>query len=342
MSFWDQIKDLFKTKEEISDEEAQRAGAAIEGETSSGLVDALKNLEAELENGKEQKEPDYDKMFPQVTLEKVEYKPASDEEIENRAAAETAGDYQKKTRNLLDETKLKGEQLAAYGKQLSEKKANALSDAEATVERAKEAASNDMLKRGIARSSIAPNILGEYDRAGFEKSTEITNAYDSKIADVEKEISGLETEKQKSLQELDLAHAKEVSDRIAELKAERLKLSNEAIEQNNKIAQKQADLDQNRLKDIENYKAEAKKKAEEEAKKLDEYEKKYGYSGEKQQNYAKRYELALRYYLTVDSDVALKAFESSANMKYYLGNYYDRLKSLLQDRANNTDRYGVT
>ena len=39
---------------------------------------------------------------------------------------------------------------------------------------------------------------------------------------------------------------------------------------------------------------------------------------------------------------ALKALESSANMKYYLGNYYDKLKSVLTDRANNTDRYGIT
>lgn len=42
MSIWDKIEDLFKTKEEIADEEAQRAGAAVEGETTSGLVDALK------------------------------------------------------------------------------------------------------------------------------------------------------------------------------------------------------------------------------------------------------------------------------------------------------------
>ncbi len=48
MSIWDKIEDLFKTKEEIADEEAQRAGAAVEGETTSGLVDALKNLEDEL------------------------------------------------------------------------------------------------------------------------------------------------------------------------------------------------------------------------------------------------------------------------------------------------------
>lgn len=48
MSIWDKIEDLFKTKEEIADEEAQRTGAAVEGETTSGLVDALKNLEDEL------------------------------------------------------------------------------------------------------------------------------------------------------------------------------------------------------------------------------------------------------------------------------------------------------
>ena len=30
MSIWDKIEDLFKTKEEIADEEAQRAGAAVE------------------------------------------------------------------------------------------------------------------------------------------------------------------------------------------------------------------------------------------------------------------------------------------------------------------------
>lgn len=342
MSIWDKIEDLFKTKEEIADEEAQRAGAAVEGETTSGLVDALKNLEDELNKKNTVEEPDYDKLFPEVKLEKKEYTPATDEEIEKRAQDETAGDYQKKTQNLLDSVKKKGEELSDYNKQLSEKKIASLAGAESAVERAKETASDDMLKRGLGRSSIVAGILGEYDKAGLEKAAEILNSYDSKIADVEKEISGLESEKKKSLDELDLAHAKEVSDRIAELKEERLKLSNEAIAENNKIAQKQADLDADRLKDIEKYKEDRKKKAEDEAKQLAEYEKKYGYSGEKQQNYAKRYELALRYYLTVDSDIALKALESSANMKYYLGNYYDKLKSVLTDRANNTDRYGIT
>lgn len=342
MSIWDKIEDLFKTKEEIADEEAQRAGAAVEGETTSGLVDALKNLEDELNKKNTVEEPDYDKLFPEVKLEKKEYAPATDEEIEKRAQDETAGDYQKKTQNLLDSAKKKGEELSDYNKQLSEKKTASLADAESAVERAKETASDDMLKRGLGRSSIVAGILGEYDKAGLEKAAEIMNSYDSKIADVEKEISGLESEKKKSLDELDLAHAKEVSDRIAELKEERLKLSNEAIAENNKIAQKQADLDAERLEGIEKYKEDRKKKAEDEAKQLAEYEKKYGYSGEKQQNYAKRYELALRYYLTVDSDIALKALESSANMKYYLGNYYDKLKSVLTDRANNTDRYGIT
>lgn len=55
-----------------------------------------------------------------------------------------------------------------------------------------------MLKRGLGRSSIVAGILGEYDKAGLEKAAEIMNSYDSKIADVEKEISGLEYEKKKA------------------------------------------------------------------------------------------------------------------------------------------------
>ncbi len=342
MSIWDDIKDLFKTKSEAADDEAQRAGAAIEGETTSGLVDALKQLEQQLESKNQSAEPDYDALFPKITLEKVEYTPSTDEQLQLKAESELSGDYAKEIQNLSDYTKNKGEQLAEYGQKLETDKAAALKETADAVASAKSSASDDMLKRGLGRSSIVSEILGGYDKAGIEKTADLVNTYNAKISDVEKEIGSLETEKQKSIADLDLDYAKKLSERIDELKEERLKLSNEAIEANNDIAKKQAQLDADRLKDIENYKSDSAKKAAEAAEKQATYEKKYGYSSEKQENYAKRYDLALRYYLTVDSDIALQAFESSANMKYYLGNYYDKLKSLLKERANNSDRYGIT
>ncbi len=120
---------------------------------------------------------------------------------------------------------------------------------------------------------------------------------------------------------------------------QRDKLVEEATATNKANAEKEAAYALKRQSDISDYFAEKEAAKKEAAAALAEYESTYGYSGTKQENYAQRYELALDFYLTLDPDVAVKALEASANMKYYLGNNYEKLLSVLKDRTSTTNRY---
>ena len=70
-----------------------------------------------------------------------------------------------------------------------------------------------------------------------------------------------------------------------------------------------------------------------------EEERKYGYTGAKQENYAKRYDIAFDFYSSLSPDIAADALAASPSMKYYLGNYYDKLMSALKGEEGQTRYY---
>ena len=83
----------------------------------------------------------------------------------------------------------------------------------------------------------------------------------------------------------------------------------------------------------------SRKKKQEKEKEQQEYESKYGYSGEKLENYSERYRIAYDFYSALSPDVAVDALKASPNMKYYLGNLYDKLLSSLQSKNSDQKFY---
>ena len=65
----------------------------------------------------------------------------------------------------------------------------------------------------------------------------------------------------------------------------------------------------------------------------------FGYRGAKQENYAERYNIALDFYTSLSPDIAADALAASPSMKYYLGNYYDKLLGVLRGDNSATSIY---
>ena len=68
------------------------------------------------------------------------------------------------------------------------------------------------------------------------------------------------------------------------------------------------------------------------------HENKYGYTGAKQENYSKRYDIAYDFYSSLSPDIAADALEASPNMKYYLGAYYNKLLDSLKNKQEGETR----
>ena len=65
----------------------------------------------------------------------------------------------------------------------------------------------------------------------------------------------------------------------------------------------------------------------------------FGYRGAKQETYAERYNIALDFYTSLSPDIAADALAASPSMKYYLGNYYDKLLGVLRGDNSATSIY---
>ena len=76
MSFWDDFKDLFKTKDQLEEEKNKKLQDALKKEES--VTNQLKQLE-DLYNSTLEEEPDINELFPQESgLETIEYTPKTD------------------------------------------------------------------------------------------------------------------------------------------------------------------------------------------------------------------------------------------------------------------------
>lgn len=109
-----------------------------------------------------------------------------------------------------------------------------------SYETAKNNASDEAIKRGIARSSIISEQLKDFDEA---KIKDVENAYATareKIAEADEKIGNLTEELSKAVASYDMEEAVKINERINSLKEERTKKQNEVTEYNNALKEKRA------------------------------------------------------------------------------------------------------
>jgi hypothetical protein len=337
-AFWNEVKKLFKSKQRLLEEESQSIGDAVKKEAS--LVEELKKLEKEYERTTTKPTVSADGKFPdKITLERVSYDAPTDSEIKSIAEAELANFVKSGAKKVDAETFDKAVKLNQKAVAAEKNKKATLAEIDELFKSLKASASVDAVKRGVGRSSIITEQLKDYDLAGANSKLDVEKQYKATVEDINLSLEELEAERENALEELNISYATKVTEKIVELKNQRDKLQNSAIEQNNKIAADEEKLNKELRREKDEYVAaeEAKIEAAEQLAKAEEI--KNGYSGDKQKNYADRYNLALEFYLSLEPDVALKALSASSNMEYYLGQYYDKLYAVLERRASKSDKY---
>lgn len=209
---------------------------------------------------------------------------------------------------------------------LAETKDNAVATVKSNYASAKREASDDALKRGLARSSIAVSVLDAFSQDEIDALNSIEKEYAGSLNEINFELNALDAQKKKALDDFDIAYAVKLNDKISSLTNDYNKKQQEIIEYNNKIAEKEKDyLDKynNLVADIQsdNY-SNATKKAE----LYNKYGSKFISTYTKNQIYD-----VLDNYFANKSNEEIKAVLDDENLKTALGsNYGDVLK-----------RYGV-
>lgn len=338
-SIWDEIKDLFKTDKQLEEERQRKINDALNAENS--VVDKLKELEKQYNDSLPKEEtPDLDALFPKDSgLKEIEYTPRSDEDIVSAAMKENAYDKGVKKSQIEDRYAKAIGALVDDKKSAKQNLTESYANLEKLYSQLRENSLNDSIKRGMARSSVASDKLSALDSAHVGAAGDIERGYTESVAKIDGDISALEKELGGALDQLDVKSASELEDRIQKLKDERDAKVKEYEKYNNEVRVKNDKYALERENKIADYLAQKEKEKAEKDKAQQAYEKENGYSGEKLDNYSKRYQLAYDFYSSLSPDVAVDALKASPNMKYYLGVYYDKLMSSLKTRANTSRRY---
>ncbi len=301
-------------------------------DSEEDVLKRFEELEREYQEYLKSKEEKYDldKLFPKDSgLKEIEYTPVSDEDIESAAKAQT--NYNKKQE--LDKVEAKyiaaQEALKDGKKEADNNLKKSYENLNKLYNELRQNVQDDVLRRGLARSSIATSSINDLNREHLDKTSEQEVAYRQVVDDIDGKIAKLEIDKEGAIIDLDIKYAIELDDEINRLKGERDKTVSEYEKYNNSIREKQEKFEEDRQDKIADFlRDKALEKTEKEKEQLA-LEKKYGYTGEKLVNYSKRYDAAYEYYSSLSPDIALAALKASPNMRYYLGNFYNDLVSVL-------------
>lgn len=186
--------------------------------------------------------------LPKVKLEEKTYAAPDDDTLKNTAESELE-DYRIGTeRSLRSKSEAEKTELEQKRDAYDSGRRGSESELEQKYAEAVRAIDSDVIRRGLARSSVATVERGALEREYLGKAADIAREYNGSIAKLESDMAAVDRKLQDALNDFNLTYAAKLNKRLSELKTEREQKMQEVIEYNNKIKQQQAKLDGDRAK----------------------------------------------------------------------------------------------
>lgn len=188
----------------------------------------------------------------------------------------------------------------------------------------KKDASDDAVKRGLARSSIIVSKLEAFDKGMLDSYLELDKEYQKKFSDLNSEKSLLEMQKQNALSSFDIAYAVKLEEKINELNSEIAKEEEKVLKYNNEIAEKEAEYE----KELEELQNKIIREDRQDNLDLIEYLTKEGVVAYDDLKAREKYEYAYEKLKGLSKEEALNELKNNVDYSKHLGRYYDKLLSI--------------
>ncbi len=221
-----------------AEKKAERASAAEKKAESVMTEEEMKQALSEIDD---RFVTSADDLPPPVEYDRIEYDAPTDEEIAEQAKESLEGYRASSVAEIRDDAEERRKNAESEKLAASEAARRAEKDAEEAYGTASRSLENDLIKRGLARSSVAAQESAAIEKDRAAAVTAARAAEDDELARIDSEINGLEADMNKALAAFDIAYAAELTERIAELTAEREEKRNEAIKYNNTLTEKERD-----------------------------------------------------------------------------------------------------
>ena len=195
------------------------------------LLKDLKNFNEQIEQGIANVNKN------QLSLTRLEYDAPTDDEIIKLASESLESKYKQKKDSLTDLTTEKKNVFLSAIERAKENSQREKIEVNDSFEKAKQSVENNALKRGMARSSVVVNEVGQLERQKNSQLGEVDRELTEKIEGINSQINSLEAELSQSIKDLDMEKAVELNEKITTLKEERKAKQDEVIKYNNSISE---------------------------------------------------------------------------------------------------------
>lgn len=170
---------------------------------------------------------------------RMEYEAPDDDALKARAEEGLAAYKAQGEQGIDREIEAMRKQYEAQTAAAKESHEQAARETEESYAAAKEDVNNDMLKRGLARSSVAANKQAQISQSEAKAKSDLAAAYEREVRELGEKINALGVQREQALNDFDLSYATKLSARIDELKKERDDKMSEVLKYNNSLAEKE-------------------------------------------------------------------------------------------------------
>lgn len=307
----------------FSDKESKE----IENKTKSidDVFKAFKDIDKKYEINLEDKSDSFNQS---LELERKQFERPDEKEVEKQAQ-EGLSEYKNASLNQIEnDYKTNKTAIDQQLETLDSSTKQSKSQLEEAYQSAKTNASNDAIKRGLARSSIIVNKLAEYDKNMLTEFSKIEKDYNDTFNKLNNQKSMLEVQRQNALDAFDIAYAVKLSEKISALNEKLDQKEQEVIEYNNKMEQLEKEFELERNEKLQDYQNDLNKQ------KLDNM-KYYGEYGTNQLDMIKekeKYDIAYEYLMSLPKDEAVSLLENNPDFRTNFKTYYNKLYSTMLTR----------
>lgn len=239
-SWWDDIKDLFKTKKQKAAEENEKVNNALRRE--SQITGQLKALEDEYnKNNPAAPDPDFDEIFKPVKYDRVNYDVLSDDEIKAVANDKAESNYKSSLEKIDKQAYDDLVKLNDQREKAKETHKKTLSEIESLFDAFRENSKNKAVKQGIARGSILESAINEYGEAANAGRARADDILSDALLSFEEKSDALKSRRDEALSNLDLKKAVEITETINKLQENRDKQLADQNQKNAALEKKETD-----------------------------------------------------------------------------------------------------
>ncbi len=176
-----------------------------------------------------------------VSFDRLEQVTKTDEQLQ-KEAENSLFDYKTSTiNNIKDSATTRQNDLLGNIATLNEQTRDNKVKVGDYYDQARKQASDDALKRGLARSSIVINTMDAFNNAEIESYKQLDKQLSDKVNAINFEISAINTQKENALRDFDIAYALKLDSTLNKLKQDLADQQTAIIKYNNDIAKAEED-----------------------------------------------------------------------------------------------------